>query len=244
MTHQAIPTAPPVIVAGDDSPWGRAALRWAAEHADAIGAPLEVHPPTEDLVRDLLVASARGQALVVGHRGDGASFGLGRLVLPLVDHAACDVVVVRGTPEALRHNHHRVTALVSGNPSDELLLARAVECADRQHATLRVLYAVPPLPLRADDPEWPVSHADRLLRGVRHTSVLARMHPHEAITRYADTDLLVLADRGPLTRTALHHARCPVLVAHRSPVETARDRRRPARAALTSPATGGRGPAR
>ncbi|WP_148088654.1 hypothetical protein [Saccharothrix texasensis] len=65
-------------------------------------------------------------------------------------------------------------------------------------------------------------HADRLLRGIRHTSVPARMHPHEAIVRHADTDLLVLGDRGPLTRTALHHARCPVLVAHRSPAGVSR----------------------
>jgi hypothetical protein len=84
---------------------------------------------------------------------------------------------------------------------------------------LRVLHATPSLPVRTDDPVWPVTHADGVLRGTHHTSVLARMHPHEAITRYADTDLLVLAGRGPVTRAALHHATCPVLVAHRHPID-------------------------
>ncbi|MFE2752306.1 universal stress protein [Actinosynnema sp. NPDC059335] len=212
-------TSPPIVVAGDDSPWGRAAVRWAAEHAERTAAPLEVRPPAEDPVGDLLRVSHRAGLLVVPHRGaNGTSFGLGRLVLPLADHAACDVAVVRGTAEALRRAHHRVTALLSGDPADDdLALARAVDQARRHRAALRILHATPPLPVRADDPEWPLIHADQVLDGTRHTSLLARMHPHEALGRYADTDLLVLAGRGPVTRAALHHAPCPVLVAHRYP---------------------------
>ncbi|MEV8438780.1 hypothetical protein AB0425_15500 [Actinosynnema sp. NPDC051121] len=223
MTHR-VPA--PVVVADDGSPWGEAALRWAAEHAAATGAPLEVHPPTAHPVHDLLPASSRAGLLVVGYRGtNGTSFGLGRLVLPLVEHATCDVVVVRGTSEALRRGHHRVTVLLSGDASDDdLALARAVAYAEQRHVALRVLHATPPLPVRADDPAWPVTHADHLLGGTRHTTVLARMHTHEAITRYADTDLLVLAGRGPATRAALHHAPCPVLVAHRYPADVAAPR--------------------
>ncbi|MBP2335633.1 hypothetical protein JOF41_001811 [Saccharothrix coeruleofusca] len=232
--QQALPALPPVVVAGDPSPWGEAALRWAADLADATGVPLEVHPPTADPVHDLLVASTRAQVLVTAYRGgDATAFGLGRVVPPLVEHAACDVVVVRGTASALRHRHHRVTALVTGNPSDELVLARAVEHADRLGAALRVLHAAPPLPLRADDPWWPVERAGRVLRATPHTSVLARMHPHEAIARHADTDLLVLAERGQLVRTALLHARCPVLVAHRWPTEPRREPVRTVEAART-----------
>lgn len=220
MTHR-VPA--PVVVADDGSPWSEAALRWAAEHAASTRAPLEVHPATADPVHDLLVAGSRAGLLVVGYRGaNGTSFGLGRLVLPLVEHAVCDVVVVRGTAEALCRDHRRVTVLLSGDVADDdLALAQAVAYAEGQHVALRVLHATPSLPVRADDPVWPVTHADDVLRGTRHTSVLARMHPHEAITRYADTDLLVLAGRGPVTRAALHHAPCPVLVAHRYPVDVA-----------------------
>ncbi|MBB5801158.1 nucleotide-binding universal stress UspA family protein [Saccharothrix ecbatanensis] len=220
MTHG---TPAPVVVADDGSPWGEAALRWAAEHAASTGAPLEVHLPTADPVHDLMLAGSRAGLLVVGYRGaNGTSLGLGRLVLPLVKHAVCDVVVVRGTAEALRRTHRRVTVLLSGDVADDdLALARTVAYAEGQHVALRVLHATPSLPVRADDPVWPVAHADDVLRGTHHTSVLARMHPHEAITRYADTDLLVLAGRGPATRTALHHAPCPVLVAHRYPADVA-----------------------
>lgn len=211
----------PVVVTGDHSPWGEAALRWATEYAAATGAPLDVRPPTANPGQDLMSAGCRAGLLVIGYRGaNGTAFGLGRLVLPLVEHAVCDVVVVRGTGEALRRAHRRVTVLLSGDaPDDDLALARAVAYAEQRHVALRVLHATPSLPVRTDDPVWPVTHADHLLRGTRHTSVVARMHPHEAITRYSDTDLLVLAGTGPVTRAALHHARCPVLVAHRHPVD-------------------------
>ncbi|MEV8436063.1 universal stress protein [Actinosynnema sp. NPDC051121] len=210
----------PVVVTGDHSPWGDAALRWATEYAAATAAPLEVRPPAADPVHDLMSAGCHAGLLVIGYRGaNGTAFGLGRLVLPLVEHAACDVVVVRGTAEALGRAHRRVTVLLSGDASDDLALARAVAYAEQRHVALRVLHATPPLPVRTDDPVWPVTHADDVLRGAHHTSVVARMHPHEAITRYADTDLLVLAGTGPVTRAALHHAPCPVLVAHRHPVD-------------------------
>jgi nucleotide-binding universal stress UspA family protein len=211
----------PVVVTGDRSPWGEAALRWATEYAMATKSPLEVRPPAADPVRDLMPAGSRAGLLVVGYRGaNGTAFGLGRLVLPLVEHAVCDVVVIRGTAEALRRAHRRVTVLLSGDASDDdLALTCAVAYAEQHDVALRVLHAAPSLPVRVDDPVWPVTRADDVLRGTGHTSVLARMHPHEAITRYADTDLLVLAGRGPATRAALHHAPCPVLVAHRYPVD-------------------------
>ncbi|MGM1062364.1 hypothetical protein [Saccharothrix sp. Mg75] len=217
-------TAPsPVVVLDDGSPRCAEAVRWATAHAALLGAPLEEHRPTADELHDLMLVSTRAQVVVIGYRGvDGTPLGLGRLVVPLTRHAACDVVVVRGTPEALDGGHRRVTALVTGDERDDLALARAADLAGRRGAALRVLHAVPPLPLRADHPEVPVRHADHVLRGVRHSSVTARMHPHEAVARYADTDLLVLADRGPTARAALYHARCPVLVAHLVPAEARR----------------------
>ncbi|CCH32894.1 universal stress protein [Actinosynnema sp. NPDC047251] len=202
---------PPVVVASGETAVDEAARCWAAEHARLVGVPVEVRPP------DRVGGLPRGGLLVVSQPGNGPT-RVGRRVLTLVDHAACDVVVVRG---AAPRGHRRVTALVTGT-DDDLVLTRAAVLARQRGAALRVLHASPPLPVRADDPEWPLTHADRVLRGVRHTSVLARMHPHEAIARYADTDLLVVAGSGPTTRAALHHARCPVFVARRIPSDVAR----------------------
>ncbi len=202
---------PPVVVATGGSRPDDAALCWATAHARLVGAPVEVRPP------DRVGALPRAGLLVTAQTGCGPA-GVGRHVLSLVDHAACDVVVVRGSAAP---GHHRVTALLTG-ADDDPVLTRAAVLAKQRGAALRVLYATPPLPVRADDPEWPLAHADRVLHGVRHTSVLARMHPHEAIARYADTDLLVVGGSGPTTRAALHHARCPVFVARRAPSDVVR----------------------
>ncbi|MFI9815879.1 universal stress protein [Saccharothrix variisporea] len=201
----------PVVIA--DATPGGTALRWATEHATLLGAPLERCPAEP---ADLLVAAARAETVVIAHHGP---FALPRHVMAVVENAPCDVVVVRGGPAPV---HHRVTALITGSVHDPAVLSRATELARMRGCALRVLHAVPPLPVRTDDPHQPVTHADELLRGIRHASVVARMHPHEAVTRYADTDLIVVGDPGPTTRAALHHARCPVFVVHRAPVETFR----------------------
>lgn len=126
MDFDTRPTAHPVVVLDDGSPWGEAAVAWASAHAALLGVPVEAQPPTDDQVHDLLLVSARAEVLVIGHRGtDGNSFGLGRLVLPLVRHAACDVVVVRGTPDAPRGGHRRITALITGDERDGLVPHRA-----------------------------------------------------------------------------------------------------------------------
>ncbi|MBW4720497.1 hypothetical protein [Saccharothrix obliqua] len=207
-------TADPVFVVVNGSAADDAALGWATEHARLTDAPLEVHRSG----RDLFPAAVRAGVLVVGQVA-GAPGGPPRLVRWLVERAPCDVVVVRGPAFAVRGGYHRVTALVTGARDDDVVLRRAARLAARRGARLRVLRAAPPLPVRADDPTWPLAHADEVLRGVPHTSVLARMHPHEAIARYADTDVLVTPEAGPVVRTALHHARCPVLVVRRTPVD-------------------------
>ncbi|MEJ2854063.1 MULTISPECIES: universal stress protein [unclassified Saccharothrix] len=199
----------PVVVAADHAT--STALTWAAEHAKVLGAPLELCPAEP---ADLLVAAARAETVVIGHHGP---FALPRHLMAVVENATCDVVVVRGGPSG---GHHRVTALITGSVHDPAVLARATELARQRGSVLRVLHAVPPLPVRADDPHQPITNADKVLRGIRHASVVARMHPHEAVTRYADTDLFVVGDPGPTTRAALHHAPCPVFVVHRAPVET------------------------
>ncbi|MEU4805812.1 universal stress protein [Actinosynnema sp. NPDC023587] len=208
MDNLVISPAPPVVVATGRTDPDDPARHWAAEHARYTGAPVEVHPTPAGVPR-------RAGLLVLAQAGSGPTT-VRRHVLALVDHATCDVVVVRGVVPT---THHRVTALITGS-DDDRVVTRAANLAGQRGAALRVLHASPPLSVRADHPEWPLAHADHVLRGIRHTSVLARMHPHEAITRYADTDLLVVADSGPTTRAALHHARCPVFVTRRAPSDT------------------------
>ncbi|MEU6151838.1 universal stress protein [Actinosynnema sp. NPDC047251] len=204
------PVAPVAVATGPSRP-DDPARRWAAEHARLTGAPVEPHPP------DRTGPLPDARLLVIAQDGSGPT-SVHPHVLALADHATCDVVVVRGGTSPA---HHRITALITGI-GDDPVLGRAAVLADQRGAALRVLYACPPLPVRADAPEWPLAHADDVLRGVRHTSVLARMHPHEAITRYADTDILVVAGSGPTTRAALHHARCPVFIARHCPPDPRR----------------------
>ncbi|USX54484.1 universal stress protein [Lentzea sp. HUAS12] len=206
----------PVVVIADGSPRIDDVVRWATAHAALVEAEVEVHGPGDDF---------QAQLVVLGHRGrSGSALGLGGHVLPVVCGVDCDAVVVRGTQAARRGLHGRVTALVSGGPDDAAVLARAADFASVHHAALRVLHAAP-LPLLRDDLDedhsWVLERSTALLAGRPHTAVLVRRHPHEAISRCSDSDLIVVGPGetrtcGAVTRAALHHAPCPVLVVHRS----------------------------
>lgn len=193
---------------------------------------VHVHETGTDPVHDLATAGRAGGLLVVGYRGHSVNpFGLGGLVLPLVNTASCDTVVVRGRPSAVHGDNLRVTALVSGGDDDALVLARAAAAALQHSSALRVVHALP-MPTTRDaltaDHQFVLDQAARQLekleRRPSHTAVLLRLHPHEAITRSTDSDLIVVGSGdhraqtgrcGSVTRTALHHAPCPVLVVHR-----------------------------
>ncbi|GAB2817686.1 hypothetical protein GCM10027200_16490 [Lentzea nigeriaca] len=204
------------MVIADGSPWTEEAEQWAAAHAKLVGAELEKHRPGDDF---------HGQLVVLGYQNrTGSSLGIGRHVVPFVCAAGCDAVVVRGTTAARRGLHGRVTALVSGGPDDAGVLARAVVFAMSHSALLRVLHAAPMPVVREDldeDHGWVLERSTELLAGYPHTAVLVRRQPHEAISRCADSDLIVVGPGetrtcGAVTRAALHHAPCPVLVVHRS----------------------------
>lgn len=198
---------------------------------------VHVHKSGADPVHDLATAGRSAGLLVVGYRGHSVhTIGLGGLVLPLVNTGSCDTVVVRGRPSSVHGDNRRVTALVSGGDDDALVLARAAATALQHSSTLRVVHALP-MPATRDalaaDHQFVLDHAARQLekleRRPSHTAVLLRQHPHEAITRATDSDLIVVGSGdhraqtgrcGSVTRTALHHAPCPVLVVHRPrPVE-------------------------
>ncbi|MFC0067929.1 universal stress protein [Umezawaea endophytica] len=126
-------------------------------------------------------------------------------------------------------------ALVSGGEEDEHVITRAAGAALDHGAALRVVHAValPATgPVLDSDHRFVLDNALRLLdeldRRPPHSGVLLRVHPHEAVTHYADHDLVVVGDgvlaeagdrSGAVTRAALHHAPSPVLVVHgRGPV--------------------------
>ncbi len=205
----------PVVVIVDGSPWTEEAAQWAAAHAKLVHAEVETHHLEDDF---------RAQLVVVGYQGRSSSpLGLGGHVLPTVYSTGHDAVVVRGTTSARHWMHGRVTALVSGGEDDAAVLRGAVAFARRHGASLRVLHAAPPPALREDHDEdhgWVLERSAELLGGFPHTEVLMRRQPHEAIGRCLDTDLIVVGPgetrgRGAVTRAALHHAPCPVLVVHR-----------------------------
>ncbi|RDI34328.1 universal stress protein [Lentzea flaviverrucosa] len=205
-----------VVVIADGSPWTEEAVQWAAAHAKLVDAEVETHRLEDDF---------HAQLVVVGYQArTGSPLGLGSHVLSVVCASGCDAVVVRGTPDARHGMHGRVTALVSGGPDDAGVLARAVVFAQNRGAALRVLHAAPLSVVREDldeDHGWVLQRSAELLAGFPHTAVLVRKQPHEAISRCTDTDLIVVGPGetrscGAVTRAALHHAPCPVLVAHRS----------------------------
>ncbi|GLY49843.1 universal stress protein [Lentzea sp. NBRC 102530] len=205
----------PVVVIADGSPWSVEAVEWATAHARLVHAPVVARWP-EDRFRARLV--------VLGYQSRAnSSLGLGRHVLSVVCSAGCDAVVVRGTSAARHGEHGRVTALVSGGQDDALVLARAAAFAEQRGAALRVLHAEPLPVLREDHDEdhtRVLARASELLGDVAHSSMLVRRQPHEAIARCLNTDLIVVGPGetracGSVTRAALHHAPCPVLVVHR-----------------------------
>jgi nucleotide-binding universal stress UspA family protein len=193
---------------------------------------VRVHESGLDPVRDLETAGRAAGLVVVGYRGHSAnSLRLGGLVLPLVCRSTCDTVVVRGRPSAVRGENRRVTALISGGEDDDLVVARAAAMALDHRAELRVVHALP-MPMTRDalaaDHQFVLDNAVRRLekldRRPPHTVVLLHGHPHEAVARCTDSDLLVVGPGdhptqtgrcGSVTRTALHQAPCPVLVVHR-----------------------------
>jgi nucleotide-binding universal stress UspA family protein len=209
----------PVVILQDGARGDQSALRWAAAHAQLVGTGLEIHGPQDDF---------RAQLVVVGYRGPRTSaLGLGEHVLPLLTTTRCDTVVVRGTPAAIDATHRHVTALVSGGPGDGRVLRHAADFARRRGAALRVLHAAPQSPVRCGldaDHSYVLARASATLNGVPHHAVMVRAQPHDAIARCTDTDLIIVGsgdthESGTVTRAALHHAPCPVLVVHQPVLE-------------------------
>ena len=192
---------------------------------------VHVHQTGADPVQDLGTAGRDAGMLVVGYRGHSvSSFGLGGIVLPLVNEASCDTVVVRGRPTSVHGANQRITALISGGEDDGRVLSRAAAIALEHRSKLRVVHALPTPTTRdalAAEHQFVLDHAARHLekldRRPEHTVILLHGQPHEAVSLYTDSDLVVVGAGdhlvrtgrcGTVTRAALHHAPCPVLVVH------------------------------
>lgn len=244
---------PRVVVGADGSPWGSAALGWAARYAWLRGEALTVYADaprpgepsaadqlarmqplpvsivesSEDPLRTLVPASEHAELVVLGCRGrQHVTIGLGRWVLPVVAAAHCDTLVVRGLDAAVHGMHSVITALVSGGGEDRPVLRRAAALAKTFHAKLHVAHAWPTPSGRTAGPSGDVhgqvldQAKDYLATVNRQLSAnfeAVRAQPYELVATRTHTDLIVVGSGGPgrlggVTRDALHHALCPVLV--------------------------------
>lgn len=181
-------------------------------------------------------ASRQATLAVVGHRGAGGFTELlaGSVGVQLASHAACPVIVVRGTPAL----DAPVVVGVDGSEGSRRAAEFAVEAADRYEVPLLALYAW------AADAGWPpaLAQAGQPPPGVPEavTETLAtltagfprvRVHPevrhhipaHEALVAASkNARLVVVGSRGlggfrglllgSVSQALIHHAHCPVAV--------------------------------
>lgn len=227
-----------VLVATDGSDCAHRAVRLGDELAGRAGCELHVYhaegvePVATHRVHDhrtgtrpgdeVIAGMSARSLLVFGARGrrTGASLGLGSLATELVRRTPTAAVVVGGAPGATRSGTITV-GIGDGDPKP--LLRWACVLAELTSARLTLLHAVATArPVDRDHGTRVLAEAFRALRLLSPAIVAkARLHAghaHEAIARCPDSDFLVLGpgrDRGlgQVTRAALHHAPCPVVVA-------------------------------
>ncbi len=195
--------------------------------------PLRVRDVADAPLAALAHASAASALLVVGCRGQGRrTLGLGKLVLPVVRASRCSTLVVRGAPDAVHGKHHRVTAMV-GWADDVAVVRHAANMALTRGAELRITHA-DPLPVTAHpapyehDPDAVLAAARAQLavldRQLSTVVEVVRAQPHEVVATCTDSDLIVVGagsrTTGCVTKAALYHAPCPVMIAQGLPVTT------------------------
>jgi nucleotide-binding universal stress UspA family protein len=174
-----------------------------------------------------LIDSGHTSDLLVLGCHDSRTHGLGPspTVAAVAAHADCDVVVVGGKPHAILGRHDRIAVLLSPSTMERAVHG-AVMLAQPRHAAVHLVLTIPPISVSrvaaATAVAGPVldeaaAMMRRLSPMIRVSTELLSAKPHEAVVRLTDSDVLVVGADGPLdalARAALHHARCPILVAH------------------------------
>jgi nucleotide-binding universal stress UspA family protein len=217
-----------VVVGYDQKPSGERALAEAAAEADRRGVALT-------LVHALRDVPPNADLLVVGHRGRGSFLRPGSGALHTVAHATCPALVVRGSEH--RRRGTVVAAVDVGDHAEELLDFAFTEAASRGARLKAVSAPAPQWPRlyarrasghaaeRAEEAleelleSWPERYPEvvtdhELIEG-SPTAFLT------GATTYADL-IVVGAHRradgrhgmklGPVAKTLLQHADCPVAV--------------------------------
>ncbi|MFI9383416.1 universal stress protein [Kutzneria sp. NPDC052558] len=101
--------------------------------------PVRVRSSGDDPAAALLAAAKTSGLVVVGCRGQHkCHLGVGRHALLLAESAPCDVVVVRGRPQAVHGEFRKVTAWLDAD-DDEPLVARARQFAKLTRSVLEVV---------------------------------------------------------------------------------------------------------
>jgi nucleotide-binding universal stress UspA family protein len=155
-------------------------------------------------------------------------------VIATITASAADPVLVipPGSPDtAVPH----VTAALHDLPDDAPVLTTAADTARQLGGPLVLTHGLPlSFAERSVGLRTALQHAHDLLDtaaqqliedapDIRVLTRLVRAHPHELVGEDLDTGLLVIGgprrhvpdDLGPVARTALHHATCPLLIVPR-----------------------------
>ncbi|WP_049563410.1 universal stress protein [Nonomuraea sp. SBT364] len=200
--------------------------------------------PTGSVIDAFVGESVTADCVVLGSRGLGGFKGLliGSVSVGVAGHAACPVVIVRGSSGA---QHGRVVVGDDGSRCAEVALAYAAEQARARGVPLQVTYAwqmavTPSLPVaycamleKSSEQElrmaaerlaaWREKYPDVEIVGEQVVG-----HPAEALIKAGQTaDLAVVGTRGlggfasailgSVSRTVLHQATCPVAVVRPRP---------------------------
>jgi nucleotide-binding universal stress UspA family protein len=104
--------------------------------------PVRIRSSGDDPAAALLAAAADTGLLVLGCRGQHkCHLGVGHHALALARTATCDVVVVRGRPQAVHGEFRKVTAWVGED--DDIVVSRAREYARATRSVLEVVRRQP-----------------------------------------------------------------------------------------------------
>jgi nucleotide-binding universal stress UspA family protein len=219
-------------------------LRAAADAAARTAPQLEVEQVEVDgsPVPVLRAESAGAELVVLGDRGLGGFTGLliGSVAVELAAHAACPVVVVRGSePDYAGPLPDPVVVGIDGSPTSEAAVAFAFEAASSRGVPLVAVHVWRDLvvdPTMAPLLDWDAVESDEREVLAERLAGWAAKYPDVPVRRLVVRDrpahmlveesgraqLVVVGSRGrggfaglllgSVSQALLHHAHCPVAV--------------------------------